>query len=224
VSDDLLGVRLKLERADEHFASFDAEAVAFFASKPYAIQEVVGASGEAVWRIRRAVTPPARLGALIGDAIHNLRAALDHLAWGLVRSAGATPTWRTQFPISQNQERFDEWAPRNLKGASPAAVEAVRALAPWQDGNPSLHRLHRLDIADKHRVLLSVGCCVRDAFLPPGLAKKPARIFPIEAGVIVLTAPAEYRGQFDVRFGFDITLGEDAVVPEECGVDHVSDA
>src|SRR5262249_51464823 len=48
-------------------------------------------------------TPPDRLFMLIGDVLHNLRSALDHLAWSL---AGTLADRNTEFPIFVDPARF----------------------------------------------------------------------------------------------------------------------
>src|SRR5919199_1097563 len=46
---------------------------------------------EYVFRFGRVPAVPPVLSAIIGDAIHNLRVSLDHLAWQLVIATGGTP-------------------------------------------------------------------------------------------------------------------------------------
>ena len=165
------GVQHKPARADEHFAAFETEAASFFKSSPYAVDRHDDPSAGDVWTVTRAQNPPLRLAAMLGDGFHNLRAALDHLAWGLVEAGGGKPSWRTQFPILGSRKHFNAKVKQSLEGASSAVVGAVRALEPWKGGNHALHRLHYLDIADKHRLLLTVGTFVRDSYLPPGVPK-----------------------------------------------------
>lgn len=43
---------------------------------------------------------------VIGDAVHNARAALDHLVWQLVLAAGNTPNRRTGFPVAEDDRNF----------------------------------------------------------------------------------------------------------------------
>lgn len=54
------------------------------------------------WVVRFCVleAPPLKWGVLIGDVVHNLRSALDHLAWQLVLRNGGESSWRTQFPAT----------------------------------------------------------------------------------------------------------------------------
>lgn len=45
---------------------------------------------------------------IIGDAIHNYRSALDHLARGLVEANKEKPTGDTAFPILTNADRYTQ--------------------------------------------------------------------------------------------------------------------
>lgn len=105
--------------------------------------------------------PPLRWGTLVGDAMHNARSALDHLACRLVERNGQTPTRTTAFPIwdekpvSANvRSRFES----RIQGMSSADKKSVRALQPYH--NPSsresalLVALAALDNLDKHNDLV----------------------------------------------------------------------
>ena len=84
--------RLKLARAERHINELAAEITEYLADKPVAViveqpselKEINSCSW--VTRIRKPV--PVALSAVIGDAIHNLRAALDLLASDVVRLNG----------------------------------------------------------------------------------------------------------------------------------------
>ena len=54
---------------------------------------------------------------ILGDLLHNLRSALDHLAWQLVVDGGGTPSQDTNFPVccSTQVSRVQ----RSLSGAQP---------------------------------------------------------------------------------------------------------
>jgi len=52
--------------------------------------------------------PPEDLALIAGDAIHNLRSALDHIAWELVAAGSSEPNHRTQFPVGKTQASYRE--------------------------------------------------------------------------------------------------------------------
>jgi hypothetical protein len=158
---------VKLSRASEIVRELHTEITAFHQSNPYKlIAEREASSGAHVVRVRILQTPPVRWGALIGDAIHNLRSALDLLIWQLVLHAGGTPGKRTAFPIFDRETDFLAGYAAQLAGTDASVGKRVKALAPYEKGNATLWLLHRLDIIDKHRVLLpaysSVGTTIID--------------------------------------------------------------
>ena len=82
--------------------------------------------------------PPPELSALIGDAVHNLRSALDSIALprpGVADHDGEwnpADDWRPEFPITENPDEFAVFLrkPRHSLVADRAAA-ALRAGQPW---------------------------------------------------------------------------------------------
>lgn len=105
------------------------------------------------------------ISVIVGEIVHLVRSALDHLAWQLVVLDGGQPNDYTQFPV------YD--TPTNAKGnprtvtiqpgiMNQAVLNALVDMQPFQRpqyGEPAtdsmLWVLHRLDIIDKHRLLLT---------------------------------------------------------------------
>lgn len=95
---------MKLVRADEHLQALNNEVVNFLAIRPYEVVTQQDGSRDnisAKFVYRHA--PPDKLLMLIGDVLHNLRSALDHLAWSL---AGAKADRSTEFPIFCEERGF----------------------------------------------------------------------------------------------------------------------
>ena len=92
----LAGVWAKIARADEHFQLLEREVAAFFDHDPQPIGTSVGYfDPESGWHLVYGIvkeSPPPRLGVILGDLVHNVRSALDHLVWQLVLWNGQTPT------------------------------------------------------------------------------------------------------------------------------------
>jgi hypothetical protein len=81
----VLGTGLKLNRAQFHLNALKESIDAFFESKPYEIVRAVDPNTNQVFGVLRVKREcPAAWGVLVGDFIHNLRSALDHLVWQLV--------------------------------------------------------------------------------------------------------------------------------------------
>lgn len=108
---NLDGCREKRRRAAEHFEALDQ-----------AIYEWLGEPGvdKAPWTMRGEFRPERRefafvgrmlqepdevlrWGAILGDAVHNIRSALDQLVWQLVLLNGNTPARANQFPICDTE-------------------------------------------------------------------------------------------------------------------------
>jgi hypothetical protein len=101
---------------------------------------------------------------MIGDAAHNLRTALDHLAYhlvlvgtdnGEVRSKG----WeKIQFPIAHSADSYkSDRTAGKVQGMERKAIEAIDALKPYKGGNEPLWLLNKIDNADKHSFILPIG-------------------------------------------------------------------
>src|SRR5260370_29058031 len=99
--DRLFGIRAKIERAKYHIDELASRAQAFAeGNENCLVAEDDPQTGEKVYRIRLRAPLPALVPLIIGDAAHNLRSSLDHLAWQLVEANGGTPGRQTIYPLS----------------------------------------------------------------------------------------------------------------------------
>jgi hypothetical protein len=98
-------------------------------------------------------------GLTIGDVIQNFRAALDYLAWDLVRT-GSTPhpvnPRLVQFPMATSFKAFRSKLAVQLPGVSSDFRAIIRRYQPYRSGdNPTAIRwLCNFSNMDKHRVLI----------------------------------------------------------------------
>jgi hypothetical protein len=150
---DIESVRLKIKRAKEHIYDLDAKRVAFLDSGAYcAPAKYDPHCSQTVYRVTKYTPVPPYFSLIAGDAIHNLRTALDYLAWQL----SASPDAMTCFPICETPEEHETaMRSRKVKSVPEKAKEAMRLLKPYKGGNNAFWQLHRLDIADKHHLLLA---------------------------------------------------------------------
>ena len=152
----LTGVRAKLARATVHLEGFAAAWQEVVDRDDYTFVHEVHANG-LNHRYRAAAVPEldARWALVLGDCVHNVRAALDHLAHELVRADGGTPGERTQFPVQHVAGRAFVWG--GVGDEARGLIEAVQPSAGGDDGN-RLVVIDRLDTADRQGHLkLSVG-------------------------------------------------------------------
>ena len=148
-----------------HIDELKAKTENFLARNPFRIvvQENTGKHRDKwpralVFQVREEI--PEEFSAVIGDVVHNLRSALDLLVCALVR-ANNQDDKHVYFPVAQSVETLDE-AIKNgkVKRAGPSVVEFVRNLNPHRGdgGDWIISALHDLDILDKHRLIIAIGC------------------------------------------------------------------
>jgi hypothetical protein len=171
---------LKVKRAREHFAELEHAIDAYRAGGNFHVEQT--ANGRSIdFTLRIDFAAPVEDWALVfGDSVHNLRAALDHLAWQL----DAKPGKDSEFPIFVKPPT--KWPPPSVAKMPAKAREIIRGLQPYEwasGGNPTEHLLavlHSLDIQDKHRfpaVAVTVVRGDRIEGLPFG-ASTDSTVFP----------------------------------------------
>jgi hypothetical protein len=154
---DLRGARLKIERAKKHIADLDAQRVAFLGTDPYYGVPKFNAEANCTEYILQSLPViPDSIPLILGDAVHNLRSALDYVACELVRSVNVEPD-KVYFPISDGPEKYEGNSGGQTNGIPPEAKKDIDRMRPYRGGNNSLWAIHKLDIIDKHRLLLTVG-------------------------------------------------------------------
>lgn len=173
----LAGAWQKVGRARQHLDILKHETDIVARKNPCkAVSEDDPKTGHVVLRVRLPNGPfqiPSRLGLIAGDAVHNLRSALDHLAYQLAK-AGTGATRTTQFPLMEDPDDYRDREGRLLAGIVERHRTVIKSLQPyharqppqsWIDSgvvdlrdplamNLSLLLIGRLDNIDKHRGLL----------------------------------------------------------------------
>jgi hypothetical protein len=164
-------IRRKIERAKTHFDNLEAVKNRFIQSEPYTIgSEPDPKPGhEGLHRFFPTtldeIDPDIALTA--GDIIHNLRSALDHLACQLVEVAGNSVSEQTMFPISKRDSINEPSFRGQVQGMRQSAQDLIRSAEPYKGGQGHfLWVLHKLDIADKHKTLLTTFVRLGDVIIP----------------------------------------------------------
>ena len=223
-SASLDGARLKINRAKLHLGNLGRAVKRFRETSAYEIATADNPdTGLREWRVVQADPLPPSLSLLTGDVVHNLRSALDHLVYQLVLANGNSPDTRTGFPMWKTRSSFEQNRPGSAEGLSTQALSILYGLKPYKSGNPHLWILHRLDIIDKHRLVLAVAEAHRNTIIdlgptleaqgafgipPPPVTVVPDQPQPIEAGTVLLRwAPID-----DVDFTFGTALDEPGLV------------
>ncbi len=120
--------------------------------------------------------PPPIIGMLIGDCVHNLRSALDHIVYALILTnparRGEIPSSKAMFPIRDTREGYSHQINKmkRLDGVPDAVAALIETLQPYHTREKGLdHTLHplsvldKLDNIDKHRRLAIASGVARHA-------------------------------------------------------------
>jgi hypothetical protein len=171
---------LKLRRAEKHLAEVEVMVDEYVHRNPYDVSEgVEDDQGRTLRTLRFTEQPSDMLAVVIGDFIHNMRSALNHLA----ASCAPRENWRmVQFPIfetdpfeldpatgkplADRQRSRDAWE-RQIRGMSDEAVAALKGLQPYYLGpdDSTFHGLtlvEELSNTDKHRELVVLSNALLD--------------------------------------------------------------
>jgi hypothetical protein len=164
----LAGPIAKLDRAKTHFQALNRSLGAFKRSKThdFVVTKFDPDTGEKVVHLKILKEPKnPEWGLLLGDMVHNLRSALDHLVWQLVLLNGEKPRRQNQFPIIRTKaeyweatgNRSESARDRMLVGVSEDHRAFIDLVQPFNARNvpegTSLAVLSWLSNADKHRVV-----------------------------------------------------------------------
>jgi hypothetical protein len=221
----------KFDWAEKHIQKLDAVLREWRDANPIAVFiETNPETGEVTYYIENVPSIPSSVPLIAGDALYSFRAALDYLACGLAEVV--TPD--TKFPIAHSAEAYKSSLNRLVPGLRGKALEALNRIKPYQGGNLLLWQLHRLNIIDKHRLLLTmcvvnpaqrlaqdkmpsqessgpkqIVCKARDGVqIIVNFVKKPP--IPLHTGEKLLTVPAS-QAQKDVGFYFAVGINEPSI-------------
>jgi hypothetical protein len=89
---------------------------------------------------------------IVGEAVYNLRAALDYLVYELAALDSKSIQENTQFPICDTERKFDDARKRHLAGVSSQHVLAIEEYQPYRNCQWT-RTLRDISNPDKHREL-----------------------------------------------------------------------
>lgn len=231
------GVAAKTDRAIEHLKELQGELRVFREQPhPYAFFNTVDPDrGHFVFRLHPAwdTGTTARWAAMVGEVVHNLRSALDHLVWECVRLGGAEPGPHTAFPICRAEPEvgFAAWAtaapstrrrrPGKLYGLGEEAVSVIELFQPYKE-TPAGNLLEQIDSLwqiDKHRMPLPLLLLGTEPALELSDCVLLDRDERMEEGALVIDVRVSPTGpdpQVEVRADapFDLTFDERLVIDD----------
>lgn len=156
------GARLKVKRANKHIV--DMEVVIDLLKERLLVAAHVNAEGGYEYIKCDFATPADRealdeISVILGDAIHNLKCALDHAWLETVKRLMPSKDWaRTKFPSYAFRNEL-EMALRRMTidvGAPRLFLLLMDNIKPYDGGDYFIRTVHALDLQDKHRLLIPV--------------------------------------------------------------------
>ncbi len=233
-------VRLKVGRAERHLDELHQALRAFREKQPYEIRiDDQTSPTQRLYRLHIREEVPIGLSLIVGDVIHNLRSALDHLVYQMVLSNHHGPRRSNAFPICDTRDEFDSGHAARLRGMTQDAVRAIKGLHPYKGGNDALWRIHKLDIEDKHRLLIpaweqyqhvsiDIAAPTRhglsemaEPYAKPEevpehrIGIKPGQRFRVEEGTVVFAEPKDSKVDMKPQIALDVAFGEGEVLEGE---------
>lgn len=151
------GSRLKIERGKKHVFELKSVLGRYVKENVYRGAEQHGSEGEIrLLQIIRTEPLPNEIPLIIGDAIHNLRAALDMAIWDSIPPEHRDRT--VMFPICETPEALQTQLEKGKIGAHAPRIAdiIINDIKSTKHGNSYLYGLHVLDIMDKHRLVIPV--------------------------------------------------------------------
>lgn len=188
----------KQDRALEQLKALDKAIKGWLEGNPYQVRENLDANtGVYELRIKPNAIPPG-WSIIIGEILHDLRSALDHLVWQLTLANGYTPPrrfsrrktrWRfIEFPIYVNGLDFRSRLERRsnpLWGISDPARAFIDDYQPLHGGKmatrDALWVLNELNNIDKHRTLHLTAMYLQHAKFTTAPFKGAGTITPLYA-------------------------------------------
>ena len=232
----LNGSRAKLSRAKHHLDDLEAQIDRFLQTYPHGVTAERPTSN-LEWLVRLIDAPALPVNdwaPIVGDCVHNIRAALDYIAWEL---AGRNPSDRaTQFPIFDSQGEWDKSASRRIRCLPLPPIQIrtlIYKLQPLHARNPSqtpLSALRQLDDSDKHQLLtvtaamqerisVEFSTSIRDWVAEPAITVRPRVTLKegtILGSVTLSQAPSDVEMKSDiavyVAFGDGFAFGNDVAI------------
>jgi len=130
-------------------------------------------TGEHVLKVQVREWPPVLDWAVVaGDAIHNLRSGLEHLAFILCGDPPPNPN-KSGFPIFDTEQGFEDKGAALIDGAGAEVAAIIKAIQPGvrTSTTKAAHRdplwsLYQLSNTEKHQLVLTVGGATHGANFP----------------------------------------------------------
>lgn len=163
---------MKLLNAGRHFRSLEAEILDWTGKNPILAPTRVSAEDSSTCELFRPAAPfipELAWSCRFGDGVHNLRSALELLAFELCHIDDDVPERpdRIYFPVVEDQSNWQNQT-RYLGSIPASLLQRIQDVQPWHSDSPRTHVLaflNRLNNMDKHRT--TIGLMVYPGKLEP---------------------------------------------------------
>lgn len=156
--DQLAGAWQKHQTATQHIDTFEERLNNWLRDKAYHLVRDPDTPALQRAMLLRAEPIDADLCSLAGDAVHNLRSALDHLAYGVAcaKDVATELLGKVAFTARENSKAFTkEITKETVTALGEDWLRFISDMQPYLNGTGSeLYTVCRLDNIDKHRNLL----------------------------------------------------------------------
>jgi hypothetical protein len=226
--DVLTGPRLKVDRAHRHIDEL------IELTKPLSrdlhvvrIEHNVGPTPDFIAPFSLVYRPmkpiPETLALIIGDTLHNLRSALDHLATGIVRTLDERA--KVHFPMRKARADFlTDPVIARIEHVLPGAVETfANEVRPEAGAYEPLWNFHALDNDDKHNLLIptvtvasvqNINAKFGTVSITNGtIGSDAAKPFFLIGSNTPITIEQDFETVVEVRFGPGKAFEDEPVVP-----------
>ena len=193
---------MKVERAATHLKELQA-ICARFKANPYTISE----KDDEERRLHIVTVSlremPADVPIFVGEYVHSLRSALDHLAWQLGLLSGRTPSRSSCFPIYSGNSVEDRERFNNATFDIPCdAVEVIKTFQPHLRGDAMqshpLWQLNKLANLDKHVTIGYSHTAVQFRYVTFNVAEPPY-ITHEETQEVECLIPIAHKGKVKIK-------------------------
>lgn len=140
---------MKIKRAEKHVEDLKSIELNYTVT---IVPDIPSGGTGIKYELPNAEASRTEIALITGDAIHNLHAALDYAWIGARRRIDPSINLnKAKFPIRDKEEQMEAI----LNGVSIGDLaQLVMDFKPWRDGDSTLWAIHKLDIEDKHKLLL----------------------------------------------------------------------
>jgi hypothetical protein len=153
------GARLKIERTNQHINDLHLQWREFSKTSPYSVLvNEDPETGDGILQISMDQPAPEGILLIVGDALHNLRSALDYAMSDIEFDTTGARDPHTAFPIRRTRNELVNSVNGGLKHKVPKSVidHILNTVQPYSRGmGEPLLSLHLLEIQDKHRLLIA---------------------------------------------------------------------